>query len=194
MVCSAWLCYLQAHYRKMNETTGSLIERLLPKSIHTVTALGFELKIVLFVVACSFNQLWLQGRNLGYLLLDIRYFCQISLLLKQADCFAFWNASTELALSTRDSSQFEFRRKFPWNRWHVFGFDIMNSTDYYAKVRLSKYPTLQGRLVEQTQTCVYSTYASITLTSASHHPCDLFFYARFTGFRSTRNIYNIFCK
>lgn len=52
-----WLCYLQAHYRKMIETTGSLIERLLPQSIHAVTALGFELKIVLFVVACSFNQL-----------------------------------------------------------------------------------------------------------------------------------------
>jgi Transposase DDE domain len=53
----AWLCYLQAHYRKMIETTGSLIERLLPKSIHAVTALGFELKIALFVVACSLNQL-----------------------------------------------------------------------------------------------------------------------------------------
>ena len=53
----AWLCYLQAHYRKMVETTGSLIERLLPKSIHAVTALGFEMKIVLFVVACSLGRL-----------------------------------------------------------------------------------------------------------------------------------------
>ena len=53
----AWLCYLQAHYRKMIETTGSLIERLLPKSIHAITAGGFELKIVLFVVACSLSRL-----------------------------------------------------------------------------------------------------------------------------------------
>lgn len=53
----AWLCYLQAHYRKMIEITGSLIERLLPKSVHAVTALGFELKVVLFVVACSFSLL-----------------------------------------------------------------------------------------------------------------------------------------
>ena len=29
-----WLRYLQSHYRKMVDTTGSLIERLLPKSIH----------------------------------------------------------------------------------------------------------------------------------------------------------------
>jgi DDE family transposase len=53
----AWLCYLQAHYRKMIETTGSLIERLLPKSIHAVTAMGFELKVVLLVLACSLNYL-----------------------------------------------------------------------------------------------------------------------------------------
>lgn len=40
------------------ETTGSLIERLLPKSIHAVTARGFELKVALFVLACSINFLW----------------------------------------------------------------------------------------------------------------------------------------
>jgi len=35
--------------------SGSLIERLLPKSIHAVTAKGFELKVALFVLACSIN-------------------------------------------------------------------------------------------------------------------------------------------
>lgn len=53
----AWLCYLQARYRKIIETTGSLLERLLPKSIHAVTAQGFELKVGLFVLALSINAL-----------------------------------------------------------------------------------------------------------------------------------------
>lgn len=53
-----WFAYLQASVRKMVETTGSLIERLLPKSIHAVTAKGFELKVALFVLACSINFLW----------------------------------------------------------------------------------------------------------------------------------------
>lgn len=52
-----WIRYLQACYRKAVETTGSLVERLLPKSIHAVTAQGFELKIALFVLACSFSYL-----------------------------------------------------------------------------------------------------------------------------------------
>lgn len=47
--------YFQSTIRKIIETTGSLIERLLPKSIHAVTAQGFELKVALFVVACSIN-------------------------------------------------------------------------------------------------------------------------------------------
>jgi hypothetical protein len=38
-----WIRYLQHHYRKRIETTGSLLERLLPKAIHAVTAVGFEL-------------------------------------------------------------------------------------------------------------------------------------------------------
>lgn len=49
------LAYLQARGRKIVETTGSLIERLLPKSIHAVTARGFELKVMLFVLACSMS-------------------------------------------------------------------------------------------------------------------------------------------
>jgi hypothetical protein len=53
-----WVRYLQACYRKAIETTGSLVERLLPKSIHAVTAQGFELKVALFVLACSFSYLW----------------------------------------------------------------------------------------------------------------------------------------
>lgn len=53
-----WVRYLQACYRKAIETTGSLVERLLPKSIHAITAQSFELKVALFVLACSFSYLW----------------------------------------------------------------------------------------------------------------------------------------
>lgn len=52
-----WWRYLQAHWRKAVETAGSLLERLLPKHIHAVTAQGFELKVVLFIIAFSFNRL-----------------------------------------------------------------------------------------------------------------------------------------
>jgi hypothetical protein len=48
-----YVAYLHARGRKIVETTGSLIERWLPKSIHTVTSQGFELKVMLFVLACS---------------------------------------------------------------------------------------------------------------------------------------------
>lgn len=50
-----WIFYLQTTYRKIVETTGSLMERLLPKSIHSVTPQGFELKVGLFVLATSLN-------------------------------------------------------------------------------------------------------------------------------------------
>ena len=53
-----WIFYLQSTYRKIVETTGSMIERLLPKSIHSVTASGFELKVGLFVLAASLIFLW----------------------------------------------------------------------------------------------------------------------------------------
>ena len=52
-----WIRYLQHHYRKMIETSGSLITQRFPKSIHAVTAAGFELKVVLFVLAFSINRL-----------------------------------------------------------------------------------------------------------------------------------------
>lgn len=51
----AWITYMLACYRKVIETTGSLIEQLLPKHIHAVTAHGFELKLAIFVLATSFN-------------------------------------------------------------------------------------------------------------------------------------------
>jgi Transposase DDE domain len=50
-----WLQSLLRHYRNQVETAGSLIERLLPKSIHAITAKGFELKVILFVLASSIN-------------------------------------------------------------------------------------------------------------------------------------------
>ena len=50
-----WLRSLLAHYRNQVETAGSLIERLLPKSIHAITAKGFELKVMLFTLAASIN-------------------------------------------------------------------------------------------------------------------------------------------
>jgi len=50
--------YLQSTYRKIVETTGSMIEHFLPKSIHSVTPKGFELKVGLFVFAASINFLW----------------------------------------------------------------------------------------------------------------------------------------
>lgn len=53
-----WIHYLQSAYRSVIETTGSLIEKLLPKSIHAVTARGFELKVAIFVLACSINYLF----------------------------------------------------------------------------------------------------------------------------------------
>jgi hypothetical protein len=45
--------FLQHYYRKRIETVGSSLTRLLPKSLHAVTARGFELKVALFVIAYS---------------------------------------------------------------------------------------------------------------------------------------------
>jgi hypothetical protein len=54
---AARIHFMRRHtpYRKMVETAGSLIEQLLPKSIHAVTSQGFELKVALFVIAYSLN-------------------------------------------------------------------------------------------------------------------------------------------
>jgi hypothetical protein len=50
-----YVSFVQHYYRKMIETAGSLIEQRLPKSIHAVTPQGFELKVILFVVAYSLS-------------------------------------------------------------------------------------------------------------------------------------------
>jgi len=52
-----WVRFLQSYYRKMVETSASLVERLLPKSIHATNASGFELKVILFILALSFDRL-----------------------------------------------------------------------------------------------------------------------------------------
>lgn len=52
-----WVEYVQHYVRKAVETAGSLIERRLPKTIHAVTAAGFELKVFLFVLAFSIDGL-----------------------------------------------------------------------------------------------------------------------------------------
>jgi hypothetical protein len=49
------IAFVQSSHRKRVETAGSLIAQLLPKSIHAVTSQGFELKVVLFVIASSLN-------------------------------------------------------------------------------------------------------------------------------------------
>jgi hypothetical protein len=49
------ISFVQSYRRKRVETAGSLIEQLLPKSIHAVTSQGFELKVALFVLASSLN-------------------------------------------------------------------------------------------------------------------------------------------
>jgi len=50
-----YVSFVQSYYRKRVETAESLIEQLLPKSIHAVTPQGFELKVALFVIAASLN-------------------------------------------------------------------------------------------------------------------------------------------
>jgi len=47
--------FLQKTYRKSIETVNSMITKMFPKTIHAVTAAGFELKVFLFVLAHSFQ-------------------------------------------------------------------------------------------------------------------------------------------
>ena len=47
--------YLRELHRKYIETAGSLITKRFPKTIHAVTPEGFELKLVLFLLAYSFD-------------------------------------------------------------------------------------------------------------------------------------------
>ena len=53
----AHIHFVQTQQRKRVETTGSLIERLLPRHIHAVTAKGIEMKLMLFVLAYSVDYL-----------------------------------------------------------------------------------------------------------------------------------------
>jgi hypothetical protein len=46
-----YIAYVQHDYRKRMETVGSLLARMLPKTMHAVTAAGLELKVFLFVLA-----------------------------------------------------------------------------------------------------------------------------------------------
>ena len=48
----------QQKTRKRVEVSISFIEQLFPKSIHAVSAAGFELKVLLFVIATSIKQLF----------------------------------------------------------------------------------------------------------------------------------------
>jgi hypothetical protein len=50
-----WKRYLNLVSRKAIERTYSLIERIMPKHIHAVTARGFETKIALFVIAIAID-------------------------------------------------------------------------------------------------------------------------------------------
>jgi len=52
----SWEEFTQKLYRKMIETTNSLITKLFPKKIHAVTAKGFEMKVFLFILAHSFQR------------------------------------------------------------------------------------------------------------------------------------------
>ena len=49
--CKSWEVFLHNHRRKRIEVTNSLITQRLPRSIHAVTAAGFEIKVVLFLIA-----------------------------------------------------------------------------------------------------------------------------------------------
>jgi IS5 family transposase len=53
----AYVEYVQQVYRKKIETGFIALKRLLPASIHAVADRGFELKVFLFVLACSIDAL-----------------------------------------------------------------------------------------------------------------------------------------
>ena len=52
-VTPPYRAFVQHYHRQRIETAGSLIERVWPKTIHAVTARGFELKVFLVVLAYS---------------------------------------------------------------------------------------------------------------------------------------------
>lgn len=54
---AAWIEYVQQRVRKRIETSFSQITRLFPKQIHAVTARGFELKLIWFILAFAIQLL-----------------------------------------------------------------------------------------------------------------------------------------
>lgn len=52
-----WILGALSLFRQQVETAGSLLERILPKSIHATDARGFELKVILFVLSLSIQPL-----------------------------------------------------------------------------------------------------------------------------------------
>ena len=50
-----WVMYGRQVVRQYVETVGSLLTQRFPKTIQAVTAAGFELKVILFVLASSIN-------------------------------------------------------------------------------------------------------------------------------------------
>jgi hypothetical protein len=50
-----WETYLRELHRKYIETAGRMIMQRFPKTMHAVTAAGVELKIILFLLAYSFD-------------------------------------------------------------------------------------------------------------------------------------------
>ena len=59
--------YVVSYHRQSVETAASLIQRLMPASIHAVTGEGFELKVVLFILESSINKLQIHHMNRGQL-------------------------------------------------------------------------------------------------------------------------------
>jgi hypothetical protein len=52
-----WETFLRLSERRYIESVGSLFNAFLPKHIHATSQLGFELKLVLFVLALAFHQI-----------------------------------------------------------------------------------------------------------------------------------------
>lgn len=51
--------FLKEHSRKRIEKTFSEIRNLFPRKIYALTFKGFLLKILMFIIACTFNRLTL---------------------------------------------------------------------------------------------------------------------------------------
>jgi Transposase DDE domain len=53
-----WIRFIKQYMRKPIETAFSGIKNLFPKKIHAVTAKGFFLKVILFIMAFTFNNIF----------------------------------------------------------------------------------------------------------------------------------------